>query len=202
MSTIHRAETVIAEEDGSLTQPEPARELPPGLRHIVLTGFMGAGKSTIGRILAIRLGWSFLDLDHYLESRNGLSVPEIFARHGESHFRRLESIALTSALGQANTILALGGGTPESLTNRLLLEQTPGTVTVFLDAPFPTLFDRCVLQDQLRPVLADPAAAQARFAERHPLYRRLARHVVDTSSADPEETAEAVFEVLTARLHR
>src|ERR1700716_2717173 len=78
------------------------------LRRLVLTGFMGAGKSTIGRLLA--------------------------------------SSALASALGHNHTVLALGGGTPEELTNRLLLEQTPATFTIFLDAPFPTLFDRCMPQ--------------------------------------------------------
>jgi len=171
-------------------------ELPPTLRHIVLTGFMGAGKSTVGRLVAARLGWKFLDLDDHLEARAGLSVPEIFARHGETHFRRLESSALASALGQPRTVLALGGGTPEVLTNRLLLEQTPGTVTIFLDAPFPTLFDRCVLQEISRPVLADPAAAELRFAARHPLYRRLARHTIETANAAPEETALALIAAL------
>lgn len=171
--------------------------LSSALQHVVLTGFMGSGKSTVGRLLAARLGWKFLDLDRHLEARAGLSVPEIFARHGERHFRRLESSALASALGKPNTVLALGGGTPETLTNRLLLEQTPGTVTIFLDAPFPTLFDRCVLQEISRPVLADPALAQVRFLQRQPLYRRLAKHTIDTSSSDPAETVEAVFLALT-----
>jgi shikimate kinase len=171
--------------------------LPAGLRRIVLTGFMGAGKSTTGRLLAARLDWTFLDLDAHLEARAGLSVPEIFARHGEDHFRRLESSALASALALPNTVLALGGGTPEALTNRLLLEQTPGTLTVFLDAPFPVLFDRCVLQAVSRPVLADPVLAQARFDLRHPLYRRLARHTVDTSALDSDETAAAILLALT-----
>ena len=182
------------------TEPDTtSSELPTGVRHIVLTGFMGAGKSTVGRLLAARLGWAFIDLDHHLESRAGLSVPEIFARHGEPHFRRLESGALASALGLPNTVLALGGGTPEVLTNRLLLEQTPGTVTIFLDAPFPTLFDRCVLQEISRPILADPSAAQARFLERHPIYRRLAKHTIDTASNAPSETVEAVLAALTFR---
>ena len=125
-----------------------------------------------------------------------MSVSDIFAQHGESHFRRLESSALASALGEKNTVLALGGGTPEILTNRLLLEQTPGTVIVFLDASFPTLFDRCVLQEISRPVLADPAAAQVRFLERYPLYRRLARHTIDTSSLEASETAETILTAL------
>jgi len=171
----------------------PTTAVPAPLLRLVLTGFMGAGKSTIGRILAARLNWNFLDLDAHLEARTGATIPELFARHGEPRFRRFESTALVSALGRSSTVLALGGGTPEDLTNRLLLEQTPGTFTVFLDAPFPVLFDRCMLQDIARPVLEDPAAAQLRFARRHPLYRRLAGLTIDTTDLSPEQTVEALL---------
>ena len=167
------------------------------LRRLVLTGFMGAGKSTIGRLLAARLNWTFLDLDAHLESRTNATIPQLFERHGEAHFRRLESSALASALGHNHTVLALGGGTPEELTNRLLLEQTPATFTIFLDAPFPTLFDRCMLQDIARPVLADPTAAQLRFQKRHPLYRRLANLTIDTADLTADQTIDAVLLSLT-----
>ena len=178
---------------------EPGRHsVPAHLRRLVLTGFMGAGKSTIGRLLATRLNWQFLDLDAHLESRTNATIPQLFERHGEAHFRRLESSALASALGRDNTVLALGGGTPEELTNRLLLEQTPATFTIFLDAPFPTLFDRCMLQDFgdpaiARPVLADPAAAQLRFTKRHPLYRRLASLTIETANQTADQTVEAIL---------
>jgi shikimate kinase len=174
------------------SEPNPAHA-PAHLRRLVLTGFMGAGKSTIGRLLAARLNWTFLDLDAHLESRTNATIPQLFERHGEAHFRRLESSALASALGQNHTVLALGGGTPEELTNRLLLEQTPATFTIFLDAPFPTLFDRCMLQDVARPVLADPTAAQLRFQKRHPLYRRLANLTIATADQTPEQTVEAIL---------
>jgi shikimate kinase len=163
---------------------------------------MGAGKSTIGRLLAARLTWSFLDLDAHLEARTGATIPQLFERHGEAHFRRLESSALASALGRDRTVLALGGGTPEELTNRLLLEQTPATFTIFLDAPFPTLYDRCILQylgdpALARPVLADPAAAQLRFQKRHPLYRRLANLTIDTADLTADQTIDALLLALT-----
>jgi len=176
---------------------------PAHLRRIVLTGFMGAGKTTVGRLLAARLGWDFLDLDAFIEERTGSSVPSIFASHGETHFRRLESRALVAALGRSSLVLALGGGTPEVLTNRLLLEQTPGTATIFLDAPFPTLLDRCLTQAlnsgvaasgrQPRPNLADPAAAEARFLKRRPIYRRLARHTIDTAALTTQQTVTALL---------
>jgi shikimate kinase len=167
--------------------------IPAHLKRLVLTGFMGAGKSTIGRLLAARLNWNFLDLDTHLEHRANATIPQLFERHGEARFRRLESTALASALGFTNTVLALGGGTPEDLTNRLLLEQTPGTFVVFLNAPFPTLFDRCVLQDITRPILADPTAAEARFAARQPLYTRLAGLTIDTSELTPQATVDKLL---------
>jgi shikimate kinase len=179
----------------TLTEPiqTSATVIPAHLKRLVLTGFMGAGKSTIGRLLAARLSWNFLDLDTHLEQRTGTTIPQLFRDHGEARFRRLESTALASALARTNTILALGGGTPEDLTNRLLLEQTPGTFTIFLDAPFPTLFDRCMLQDIARPVLEDPAAAQLRFDRRHPLYTRLSRLTIDTAALTPDQTVEAIL---------
>ena len=177
-------------------EPGPT-SIPPHLRRLVLTGFMGAGKSTIGRLLAARLNWAFLDLDAHLEARTGATIPQLFERHGEAHFRRLESTALASALGHDHTVLALGGGTPEELTNRLLLEQTPATFTIFLDAPFPTLFDRCMLQDIARPVLEDPAAAQLRFNKRHPLYRRLANLTIDTADQTANRTIDALLRSFT-----
>jgi shikimate kinase len=197
---------MTSKQADTLAEPalKPAGEtiIPAHLRRLVLTGFMGAGKSTIGRILAARLGWTFLDLDAHLEQRTGATIPELFERHGEAHFRRLESTALASALGHSQTVLALGGGTPEGLTNRLLLEQTPATFTVFLDAPFPTLFDRCMMQNIARPILEDPEVAQLRFSARHPLYLRLARLTIDTAALTPEQTVTALIAALNQAPYR
>lgn len=195
---------------GQESEQVAPRLLPSGVRRIVLTGFMGAGKSTVGRLLANRLGWEFVDLDEGIERRAGKSVAAIFADEGEPCFRRLESLALASALGRSNLVLALGGGTPEVLTNRLLLEQTPGTSTVFLEAPFSALYDRCMLQalgsadpgplgngaQPVRPLLSDPAAAEARFAARQPIYRRLARITVATGERSAGETADLLLQEL------
>jgi shikimate kinase len=198
-----QAQSEAKTQTENMPNNEPGPTLAPAhLRRLVLTGFMGAGKSTIGRLLAARLAWNFLDLDAHLEARTGATIPQLFERHGEAHFRRLESSALASALGRDHTVLALGGGIPEELTNRLLLEQTPATFTIFLDAPFPTLFDRCMLQDigdpaLARPVLADPAAAQLRFQKRHPLYRRLANLTIDTADLTADQTIDAILRSLT-----
>ena len=175
--------------------------LPPTLSRIVLTGFMGAGKSTVGRQLAAHIGWNFLDLDDIIADLAGISIPEIFATLGEPQLRRFESRALARALARPHTVIALGGGAPETLGNRLLIEQTPGTVAIFLDAPFPTLFDRCLLQalnplSAARPNLADAESAEARFHLRRPLYRRVARHTLETSILTPSETVPAILHLL------
>ena len=170
----------------------------PTADRIVLTGFMGAGKSTVGRLLAAELGWEFLDVDALVEQRSGSSIADIFATHGEAVFRRRESAAIARALGTQHAVIALGGGAPEELTNRLLLEQTPGTAVIFLDAPFAVLFDRCVLQEgaAIRPVLQDPAGAADRFRRRTPHYVRSAHHRISTEDSTPRKTAQAILECL------
>ena len=185
------------------SQTAPA-QLPADLQRVVLTGFMGAGKSSVGRLLAEILGWQFLDLDAHLEQRAGASIAGLFSQHGEAHFRRLESSALANALSRRRTVIALGGGTPEELTNRLLLEQTPGTLVVFLEAPFETLFDRCMLQsfaspEHIRPVLASPSDAAARFRSRQPLYHRLARLTIHTGECDAKTAAQEILDRIAQR---
>jgi shikimate kinase len=180
------------------------KTLPMDLKRIVLTGFMGAGKTSVGRLLAEQLGWNFLDLDTHLETRAGSSIADLFAVHGEPHFRRLESSALANALSRSATVIALGGGTPEQLTNRLLLEQTPGTIVIFLEAPFEVLFDRCMLQsfaspEHIRPVLASPDEAAARFVARQPMYRRLASLTIPTAELTPIEAANQIARELAPR---
>lgn len=182
-----------------LSEPSSAT-IPATLtvERIVLTGFMGAGKSTVGRMLANSLGWDFVDVDSMVEEKAGSSIADIFALQGEAAFRRKESSAIARALGMRHTVIALGGGAPEEVTNRLLLEQTPDTAVVFLDAPFAVLFDRCVLQEgaAVRPNLTDPQAAADRFRRRTPHYVRCAQHRILTEDLSAQETAEAILERL------
>ncbi len=178
----------------------PKIQISASIRRVVLIGFMGAGKSTVGRLLADSLQWNFLDLDAHLEARANSTIPELFAL-GEPHFRRVESSALANALARQTTVLALGGGAPEQLTNRLLIEQTPGTFVIHLDAPFPTLFDRCMLQSfsspqHIRPVLASPAEAEARLRARQPFYQRLAHLALSTVDLTPSAISASILDHL------
>jgi len=177
--------------------------VPAGVDRIVLTGFMGSGKTTVGALLAEELGWRFLDLDREIERREGRSVPQIFSESGERRFRHAETAALASLLGLRHVVIALGGGAPEELGNRLLLEQTPRTAVVYLAAPFEVLVERCRLQAAdpdatARPVLADVAVAATRFAGRRPHYERLAAHTVETEGDSAEESVRAVLAKLNA----
>jgi shikimate kinase len=178
------------------------RATAPGVDRIVLTGFMGSGKTSVGRVLAERLGWRFLDLDAEIERRDGRTVPEIFAASGEAHFRKQETAALAGILGQRRVVVALGGGAPEELGNRLLMEQTPRTAVVYLAAPLETLLDRCERDDARTGSAGRPLLAQAeqRFAARRHLYERIAGHQVETSARSVEEAADAILEAL-GRVH-
>jgi shikimate kinase len=192
------------------TKPKPAANQTPAARavpgravldRVVLTGFMGSGKTTAGSLLAERLGWRFLDLDHEIERREGRSVPQIFSESGEAHFRRLETATLAALLGQRDVVIALGGGAPEELGNRLLLEQTPHTAVVYLAAPFETLVARCNRQAAIpgatpRPVFADLTTAERRFHLRRTLYERIAAHTLDTSALTLDQTADAILHQL------
>src|SRR5579875_783796 len=109
---------------------------------IVLTGFMGAGKSTVGSLLAARLGWRFLDSDSVVEARAGMTVAEIFARNGEPAFREMEAAAIREGAAEA-TVLALGGRALETAATRDFLAALPDSALIFLDAPLDTLIARC-----------------------------------------------------------
>ena len=188
------------------TKPKPATSpalgravpKPETLDRIILTGFMGSGKTTAGTLLADRLGWRFLDLDHEIEARDGRTVPQIFAEHGEAHFRHLESLTLASLLGLRRAVIALGGGAPEELGNRLLLEQTPHTAVVYLSANFDTLAARCSAQAAdpyatARPNLADLNLAERRFRLRRPHYERIAAHTIHTTDLTLDQTVDSIL---------
>ena len=197
MTAVCEPEEAIGSEPAQAilnAQAMPTKLLPLPTR-IVLTGFMGAGKSTVGRMLAEQLHWRFLDVDDAIVQKAGMPVGEIFAKYGEFVFRRMETSAIAHALGERDAVVALGGGAVEVLANRLLLEQTPRTTVVFLDSALPVLLARCHTQPDAveRPNLI---AAEERFRYRAPLYRRVARLRLQTAEQSPQETVNELLQNL------
>jgi shikimate kinase len=163
------------------------------LSRLILTGFMGAGKSTVGAILARDLGWRFIDLDHMIEASCQRTVAEIFRDHGEATFRERERQAVQQLSSEERIVLALGGGTIEDEFTRSLLIDSPGNCLVFLEAELPDLLARCALEGKIRPLLGAPEAFEARHNRRLPHYRA-AHLTVMTTGLAPRGVADRVLE--------
>lgn len=160
----------------------PATRSAAGDDNIFLIGLMGAGKTSVGKVLARRLGKLFYDCDHEIESATGVRIPVIFEIEGEAGFRAREIKMIADLVQRNNIILATGGGAVVNEQNRRALAAN-GTV-VYLRASPHDLWQR-TRHDRNRPLLqtADPLAKLAElYAERDPLYREIAHLVLDTGS--------------------
>ncbi len=149
---------------------------------IFLVGLMGAGKTSVGKLLARRLGKTFHDADHVMEARTGVRIPVIFEIEGEAGFRARESALIDELTQLDDIVLATGGGAVIAESNRAALRQR-GTV-VYLRASVDELWSR-TRHDRNRPLLqtADPRARLEQLHEqRDPLYREVAHLIVDTGS--------------------
>ena len=166
---------------------------------VVLVGFMACGKSTVGRLLAKRLGWRFVDVDERIENEEGCSVSEIFRLRGEAHFRQVEERITSAFLGERRVVLASGGGWACSPGR---LERLPErTASVWLRVSAEEAVRRSALQDGLRPLLAG----------RHPLERardllaqREAHYAaadvkVDTEHRTPEDVTAEIVAFMTGQ---
>ena len=161
------------------TQPDSDTHLPG---NIYLVGLMGAGKTSVGRILARRLGKTFIDSDHEIERRTGVRIPVIFEIEGEAGFRRRESSVVQELVQQHEVVMATGGGVILDPENRRALHST-GTV-VYLRAAPTELWLR-TRHDRNRPLLqtANPLAKlEELHRSRDPLYRESAHLIIDTGN--------------------
>ena len=162
-----------------------------GLRRIVLTGFMGSGKTTVGPLVAQRLGWRFVDVDDLIAAESGATIPEIFKREGEAEFRRRERDIIAQLASGERLVLALGGGAIEDAATRALLLANPKTLVVHLEVELATTLARCKGTEDLRPVLADEANLASRYERRLPLYR-MAHVSIAADRLTPDEVAKAI----------
>ncbi len=170
--------------------------------NIILVGFMGVGKTTVGRLVARERGYSFVDLDREIERVAGFAIPEIFDRLGEESFRQMESDALGHIEPGTGCVVSCGGGIIGRKQNRALLGEL-GFV-VWLTADVNEILAR-VSRNNNRPLLqnADPRAAiHTLLALREPLYREVADVVIDTSGKDFHEVANTLLQLYDCRLGR
>ena len=159
---------------------------------VTLTGFMGSGKSTVGKVLADFLGCPFLDLDDLVVKKAGKSIPDIFAQDGEAAFRLLEARMLRQTVekyAESTVVLALGGGAVLAPASAALLHDK--TVCIYLRASLDTLLGRLAGNTAGRPLADDTMAS--RLASRAPIYEETAHVVIDTDGLSPDEVADEII---------
>ncbi len=166
--------------------------------HIIHVGLMGSGKSTIGKLLASRLSLSFVDLDDFIVSQAGKTIPDIFQDEGEEAFRALESRLLAEVLMRdSEQVIATGGGVILSAENRALMKES-GRV-IWLDAS-PVVLAKRIAGDRNRPLLddVDPLFKMISLAtQRNPLYAEVADLRVDTEKLSTQETVDTIAAFLS-----
>lgn len=155
----------------------------------VLVGFMGAGKTTIGRLIDP----AFVDMDALLVQRLEMPISDYFARFGEEGFRQQESLLLQDLLEQETSVIATGGGIVLRPENRQLLKKNP--CNIYLQIDFDRLYQRLATDPvNKRPLFLDKSQEefQALFEQRLPLYEEVATHVLDVADKTPEEIVEMI----------
>jgi shikimate kinase len=167
---------------------------------ISLVGYMGSGKTHISKILSEKINFKLIDLDKEISRRNKLTIPEIFDKKGEIHFRKLERETLEEILAsEENVILSLGGGTPVYYNNMEIINHN--SKSVFLRASVSTLSERLLKQKEKRPLIANISDENlAEFIakhlfERNEFYNKAQINVI-TDSREPEDIVEEIIEKL------
>lgn len=161
---------------------------------IFLVGFMGSGKTTVGRLLANAMRYTFIDLDQRIEARAGESIPAIFERWGEEHFRDHESVVLDEVVREPRAVVATGGGTVIAARNRQLLARTGRAF--WLNPSFDTLAARVAADDAERPLFVNSAQARQLYDRRLRDYEACGSRVDVAPDETPQTTANRVAELI------
>ena len=163
--------------------------------HIYLTGFMGAGKTTVGRCLANDLGWDFLDLDDLIERHSSMTISEIFEHQGEPEFRQMEKLALCQISRAESVVIATGGGIMVDAKNRSLMNERG--VTVWLNVSFRVIESRMHASDlQSRPLYKDTSQAKELFEKRTATFELCGFRVDVSPQLTAQEVANSVCKLL------
>jgi shikimate kinase len=160
---------------------------------VFLVGFMGAGKTSVGRALGRRLGLRFEDLDDRIEDREGKTIAQIFQEAGEAEFRRVETAALRELLAESGSsprVVALGGGAFAQAVNAALIADAQA-LSVFLDAPVKELLRRCEQEKKERPLRQSPKQFEELYQKRRRFYMKAVLRI-ETGGKDVEAVAAEV----------
>ena len=164
--------------------------------NIILIGFMGSGKSSVGKILAERLGYSFKDTDEMIVAEEGIEIEEIFHRYGEEYFRNLESMLLMSIMDNyGKTVLSTGGGMPIRDKN-VNLFRVMGKV-IYLRTSKATIISR-LLEDTTRPLLKGDnpkERVETLLLERAPIYNKAADIIIDTDDKSIDDIVDEIINI-------
>jgi len=161
---------------------------------VYLVGFMGAGKTSVGRALAKRLDWRFVDVDEQIEQREHLAVAEIFHRHGEPYFRGVERAVLAEQVALRHAVVATGGGTFADPQNRAIIKADGASV--WLNVPLELVIAR-IPQDGRRPLATDRANLERLFHARRTAYEQAHFHI-DVGRAAVESLVDQLIDWLKA----
>lgn len=168
------------------------------MNNIILCGFMGCGKTTIGKLYAKNNGMVFVDMDQYIEQQEQKTVSEIFSEHGEPYFRELEHSACKALAEKSGLVIAAGGGALTFARNTAVLSKT-GTI-IFIDVPLAILTKR-LARDTTRPLLQRPdrnKVIKDLYYKRRPKYKKAARFSVN-GTGSPLNIAKAISGLLKAK---
>lgn len=164
---------------------------------IYLTGFMGSGKSSVGRALSGQLGVPLIDTDTEIEARTGKRVSDVFASEGEERFREIEARVLSDCSRRGDAVIATGGGVVEAAANVDLMSGTG--LVVFLDLAFEELASRVAGDGDNRPLFRDAAAARQRYERRRPAYERCHVRLTPNVDESAEDVARRIWALLEAQ---
>ena len=168
---------------------------------VILIGYMASGKTTVGKVLAQKLGCSFKDLDQIIEKKDGRTIPDIFQESGEAYFRFLERAALREAVNDKDGVISMGGGTPVNDVNCAMLAHSHALV-VYLKASEEVILER-LGDTSSRPMLASAHTEEEKkdriasmLAQRKPYYEKAASKILDVDGSTPGQAADAIMEMM------
>lgn len=167
------------------------------MNNIVLCGYMGCGKTTVGKALALKMNTVFIDMDEYIEAAAGMHIRSIFEKFGEEHFRKLETMAAEELSKKNGLIIATGGGAVLNHKNVGLLKSS-GKI-VLLDVPF-TEIEKRLEGDRSRPLLLRPDRDQAMlqlYCARLPVYREVADLIIDAGDKSPDDVCSDILSAVS-----